>query len=331
MNSECASTRGGRTNLVTAFLFPGQGSQAVGMGKDLADKYPIARETFEEADEALGIKLSQLCFDGPEDQLRLTENTQPAILTVSVAAWRVLHENGIKPAFLAGHSLGEYSAHVAAGTISFAEAVRAVRNRGKYMQEAVPVGTGAMAAILGLELDAVAAICGDAAQGEVCEPTNINSPEQIVISGHAAAVERAVKLADERGAKRAKVLPVSAPFHCSLMKPAQERLSSDLRNLQFSAPKFPVVCNVCARPVEDANSAREALIRQVTGSVKWSESMQWLVRQGVQTFVEVGPGKVLCGLMRQIDRSKKCLNMEDEPSLQKTLEFLAPNAVIAQS
>jgi len=311
-----------------AFLFPGQGSQSVGMGKDLAHKYPIALRTFEEADEALGTRLSQLCFEGPEDQIRLTENTQPAILTVSVAAWRVLQEKGIKqPAFVAGHSLGEYSAHVAAGTVGFADAVRTVRNRGKYMQEAVPVGTGSMAAILGMDLDAVAGVCGDSAQGEVCEPANINSPEQIVISGHAAAVERAVKLADERGAKRAKVLPVSAPFHCSLMKPAQDRLSADLDALQFSAPKFPVVCNVYARPVEDAESAREALVRQVTGSVRWSESMQWLIQRGVQTFVEVGPGKVLCGLMRQIDRSKKCLNVEDEASLQKTLEFMATTPV----
>jgi len=311
-----------------AFLFPGQGSQSVGMGKDLAHKYPIALRTFEEADEALGTRLSQLCFEGPEDQIRLTENTQPAILTVSVAAWRVLQEKGIKqPAFVAGHSLGEYSAHVAAGTVGFADAVRTVRNRGKYMQEAVPVGTGSMAAILGMDLDAVAGVCGDSAQGEGCEPANINSPEQIVISGHAAAVERAVKLADERGAKRAKVLPVSAPFHCSLMKPAQDRLSADLDALQFSAPKFPVVCNVYARPVEDAESAREALVRQVTGSVRWSESMQWLIQRGVQTFVEVGPGKVLCGLMRQIDRSKKCLNVEDEASLQKTLEFMATTPV----
>ncbi len=311
-----------------AFLFPGQGSQSVGMGKDLAHKYPIALRTFEEADEALGTRLSQLCFEGPEDQIRLTENTQPAILTVSVAAWRVLQEKGIKqPAFVAGHSLGEYSAHVAAGTVGFADAVRTVRNRGKYMQEAVPVGTGSMAAILGMDLDAVAGVCGDSAQGEVCEPANINSPEQIVISGHAAAVERAVKLADERGAKRAKVLLVSAPFHCSLMKPAQDRLSADLDALQFSAPKFPVVCNVYARPVEDAESAREALVRQVTGSVRWSESMQWLIQRGVQTFVEVGPGKVLCGLMRQIDRSKKCLNVEDEASLQKTLEFMATTPV----
>jgi [acyl-carrier-protein] S-malonyltransferase len=311
----------------TAFLFPGQGSQAVGMGKDLAERFPTARRTFDEADEALGKKLSQLCFEGPEDQLRLTENTQPAILTVSVAAWRVLDEKGIKPAFVAGHSLGEYSAHVTAQTISFSDAVRTVRNRGKYMQEAVPVGTGAMAAILGMSLDAVAAVCGDAAQGEVCEPANVNSPDQIVISGHAAAVERAVKLAQERGAKRAIILPVSAPFHCSLMKPAQERLAVDLQNLKLSAPKFPVVCNVYAKPVEDAESAREALIRQVTGSVKWSESVQLLIARGVQTFLEVGPGKVLCGLMRQIDRSKKCLNVEEEASLQKTLEYLASTPV----
>src|SRR5438067_4007667 len=260
-----------------AFLFPGQGSQAIGMGKDLAERYPIARQTFEEADAALGLKISALCFEGPEDQLRLTENTQPAILTVSVAAWRVLNEKGIHAAFLAGHSLGEYSAHVAAGTISFADAVRAVRTRGRYMQEAVPVGTGSMAAILGMSPAAVATICADAAQGEICEPANINSPEQIVISGHTAAAERAAKLADERGAKRAKVLSVSAPFHCSLMKPAQERLAVDLGNMQFAAPSLPVVCNVYARPVEDADSARLALVNQVTGSVKWSESMQWLI------------------------------------------------------
>jgi [acyl-carrier-protein] S-malonyltransferase len=305
-----------------ALLFPGQGSQAVGMGKDLAEKYPLARRTFEEADEALGIKLSQLCFEGPEDQLRLTEITQPAILTVSIAAWRVLDEKGVKPNFVAGHSLGEYSAHVAAGTLSFADAVHTVRNRGKYMQEAVPVGTGSMAAILGMSMDAVAGVCGDAAEGEVCELANINSPEQIVISGHTAAVERGAKLADERGAKRAKVLPVSAPFHCSLMQPAQDRLAGDLQNLKFAQPELPVISNVYARPVEDAESAREALVRQVTGSVKWSESMQMLIGRGVQTFIEVGPGKVLCGLMRQIDRSRKTLNVEDDGSLQKTMEFL---------
>jgi [acyl-carrier-protein] S-malonyltransferase len=306
-----------------ALLFPGQGSQAVGMGKDLADKFAVAQQTFEEADDALGVKLSQLCFEGPEEQLRVTEITQPAILTVSVAAWRVLNDRGVKPNFVAGHSLGEYSAHVAAGTMSFANAVRTVRNRGKYMQEAVPVGTGSMAAILGMGFDDVVKVCADAAQGGVCEPANINSPEQIVISGHAAAVERGAKLADERGAKRAKVLPVSAPFHCSLMQPAQDRLAVDLGNLKLEQPKMPVICNVYARPIEDATSAREALVRQVTGSVKWSESMQVLIARGVQTLIEVGPGKVLCGLMRQIDRSKKCLNVEDEASLQKTMEFLA--------
>ena len=310
-----------------ALLFPGQGSQAVCMGKDLAEKFPSARHTFDEADEALGLKLSQLCYEGPEDQLRLTEITQPAILTVSVAAWRVLNEKGVKLSFVAGHSLGEYSGHVAAGTISFADAVRTVRNRGKYMQGAVPVGTGSMAAILGMNFDDVVKVCADAAQGEVCEPANINSPEQIVISGHAAAVERGAKLADERGAKRAKVLPVSAPFHCSLMQPAQDRLAVDLGALKFERPRVPVVCNVYARAVEDADSSREALVRQVTGSVKWNESMQTLIARGVQTFIEVGPGKVLCGLMRQIDRSKKCLNVEDDASLIKTLEFL--NAGVA--
>ena len=311
------------TTTTLAFLFPGQGSQAMGMGNDLADCYPIAKQTFEEADEALGTKISQLCFEGPEDQLWLTENTQPAILTVSVAAWRVLNEKGIKPAFVAGHSLGEYSAHIAAGTLRFTDAVRAVRNRGKYMQEAVPVGTGSMAAIVGMDIDAVVSLCADAAQGEVCEPANLNSPDQIVISGHTAAIERAVRLAEKRGSKRAKVLPVSAPFHSSLMKPAQDRLARDLEALKFSAPQIPVVANVYAKPVEDAVSSRETLIRQVTASVKWSQSVQLLISRGVQTFVEVGPGKVLCGLMRQIDRTKKAVNVEDGASLHKTLQYLS--------
>jgi [acyl-carrier-protein] S-malonyltransferase len=309
--------------MTIAFLFPGQGSQAIGMGKELAEKYPIARQTFEEADEALGYKLSHLCFEGPEDQLRLTEITQPAILTASVAAWRVLNEKGLKPAFVAGHSLGEYSAHVAAGTLTFADAIRTVRNRGKYMQESVPVGVGAMAAILGMEFAKVAAVCKDAAQGEVCEPANINSPEQIVISGHTAAVERAAKLADERGAKRAKLLPVSAPFHCSLMKPAQDRLAVDLFSLTFHQPAAGVVCNVDAALLNDADRSRDALIRQVTGSVKWDQSIRVLIGHGVQAFIEVGPGKVLCGLMRQIDRAQKCLNVADEASLQKSLEQIA--------
>jgi [acyl-carrier-protein] S-malonyltransferase len=306
-----------------AFLFPGQGSQAIGMGKELAAKHPIARQTFEEADEILGYKLSQLCFEGPEDQLRLTEITQPAILTASVAAWRVLNEKGLKPSFLAGHSLGEYSAHVAAGTLGFAAALRAVRHRGKYMQEAVPVGVGTMAAILGMEFAKVSAVCSDAAQGKVCEPANINSPEQIVISGHTAAVERATELADKRGAKRAKLLPVSAPFHCSLMKPAQDRLATDLCSITFTRPTAPVVCNADAALLEDADRSRDALIRQVTGSVKWEQSMRVLIAQGVRTFVEVGPGKVLCGLMRQIDRTRTCVNVADEASLQKTLEYIA--------
>ena len=302
-----------------AFLFPGQGSQAVGMGKELADIYGVARETFEEADEALGYKLSQLCCEGPEDQLRLTEVTQPAILTASVAAWRVLREKGMAASFAAGHSLGEYSAHVAAGTLSFSDAVRVVRNRGKYMQEAVPDGVGAMAAILGMPLQNVTAVCDDAAQGQVCEPANINSPEQIVISGHKAAVERAAKLASERGAKRAVMLPVSAPFHCSLMKPAQQRLTQDLAALCFNKPQMSVVCNVDAAVVEDAGSSRDALLRQVTGAVKWEASMTLLIGQGVEYFLELGSGKVLCGLMRQIDRTKTCRNVGDEGSLQKAL------------
>ena len=290
------------------------------MGKDLAEKFPVARQTFEEADDALGYQLSKLCFEGPEDQLRLTEITQPAILTASVAAWRVLDEKGIKPAFVAGHSLGEYSAHVAAGTIAFADAVRTVRNRGKYMQEAVPVGVGAMAAILGMSSEEVTAICSEAAQGEVCEPANINSAEQIVISGHKHAVERATKLASDRGAKRAILLPVSAPFHCSLMKPAQDRLAADLAQLAFQKPKLAVACNVDAALVEDPERSRDALVRQVTGSVKWHQSIHLLIARGVERFIEVGPGKVLSGLMRQIDRSKTCSNVGDEASLQKTLE-----------
>ncbi|MGB8012640.1 MAG: ACP S-malonyltransferase [Terriglobales bacterium] len=306
-----------------AFLFPGQGSQAVGMGKELAANYSVARQTFEEADDALGYKLSELCFEGPEEKLKLTEITQPAILTASIAALRVLQDKGMKPDFVAGHSLGEYSAHVAAGTLSFADAVRTVRNRGQYMQQAVPVGQGAMAAILGMPAAKVGEIAADAAQGEVCQAANINSPEQIVISGHAAAVERAIKLAHERGAKKAVSLPVSAPFHCSLMQPAQDRLATDLNALSFQNPSCPVVCNVDAAIVISAEVARAALIRQVTGTVRWEPSVRLLIEQGAGLFIEVGPGKVLWGLMRQIDRAKTCATVGDEASLRKTLEQIA--------
>jgi [acyl-carrier-protein] S-malonyltransferase len=308
-----------------ALLFPGQGSQSVGMGKELYEKYPLARQTFDEADEVLGYKLSQLCFEGPEDQLRLTEITQPAILTVSIAALRVLEVRMSKPCYVAGHSLGEYSAHVAAGTMSFADAVRTVRNRGKYMQEAVPVGVGTMAAILGMDLDNVTAVCADASQGEICQPANINSSEQIVISGNTAAVERAIKLAEERGAKKAKLLPVSAPFHCPLMKPAQDRLEADLNKLRLQKPAYPVACNVEASFVTDELCAHDTLVKQVTGSVKWDQCVRLLIASGAQTFIEVGPGKVLWGLMRQIDRSKTSLNVSDEASLTKTLESLGLN------
>jgi len=307
------------------FLFPGQGSQSAGMGKELALHHIAARRTFDEADEALGYELSQLCFEGPDEKLRMTEITQPAILTVSVAAVRVLAEYGIAPSMVAGHSLGEYSAHVAAGTLSFADALRTVRNRGKYMQEAVPVGVGAMAAVLNLAIEQVCAACDEALAkfpGAVCAPANINSPAQIVISGSKEAVEAAAELCKQKGAKRAVMLPVSAPFHCALMQPAQDRLAEDLNALCFHDPELPVMCNVEAALVTEAQKARETLIRQVTGAVQWESSIRALVSQGAKQFVEAGPGSVLTGLLRQIDKSQSCVYVENEATLQKAKQQL---------
>jgi len=293
------------------------------MGKDLAEKFPAARLIFEEADDALGFALSELCFNGPAEQLQLTENTQPAILTCSVAALRAMEAEGFpKPGFVAGHSLGEYSALVAGGSLSLADAVRTVRARGRYMQEAVPVGAGAMAAILGADLDVVTASCEEAAEGQVCSAANINSPGQVVIAGDVAAVDRAVGLLKTRGAKRAVKLNVSAPFHCALMMPAQERLEKDLVKISFADPEPPVVTNVDAIAVTKGAEAREALIRQVSQPVRWLGSVEFLISQGVQSFIETGPGKVLCGLMRQIDRSVSCVNVEDEASLRAAGETL---------
>jgi [acyl-carrier-protein] S-malonyltransferase len=308
-----------------ALLFPGQGSQSVGMGKELADRYPIAKQVFEEADAALGYSISQLCFEGPEDRLKLTEITQPAILTASIAALRVLEQHNIASAFCAGHSLGEYSAHVAAHTLSFADAVRTVRNRGRYMQEAVPVGEGAMAAVLGLKQGDVESICAQAAAetASVVSAANINSPEQIVISGSKRAVEAAMPLLKERGAKRVLPLPVSAPFHSALMQPAQDRLAADLNALHFQAPCVPVVTNVEAVPTTNAAHARQMLIQQVTGSVLWVQVIERLIAEGTEIFLEVGPGKVLTGLLRQIDRNQICFNVENEAILLKALEAIS--------
>ena len=306
-----------------AFVFPGQASQYSGMGKELAEKYPVARAVFDEADQALGFSVSKLCFEGTEDDLKLTANTQPAILTVSVAAGRVLAEKGVAPDFVAGHSLGEYSALVAAGSVKFADAVKLVHRRGTYMQEAVPAGQGAMAAIMGLSPAVVQDACKRAAEGEICSPANLNSPEQTVISGHAGAVKRAVEIASQLGAKRSMVLPVSAPFHSALMIPAQEKLEKDLNAAEFEDLQVPLVTNVDADSIRQGEEARSALIRQVTMPVRWEESMRMLLDEGVNTFVEVGPGRVLTGLMRQIERSVATLNVEDEKSLQATVEKIA--------
>jgi [acyl-carrier-protein] S-malonyltransferase len=308
----------------TAFIFPGQGSQYPGMGRELAENFACARAVFEEADQALGFAISKLCFDGPVEELQLTANTQPAILTASVAAARVLREKGIPADYVAGHSLGEYSALVAAGALGLADAVRLVRKRGQYMQEAVPVGQGAMAAILGLDGAAAEALCREAAQGEVVSPANLNSPGQVVIAGSAAAVARAVQIGKARGAKRAILLNVSAPFHCALMQPAQDRLSVDLDAAEIIDPPVPLVNNVDAQVVNAAAVVREGLKRQVTAPVRWEESMRRLRAEGVEMFVEVGPGKVLSGLLRQIDRSAECLRVEDVATLNEVVARLAP-------
>ncbi|HEV8140864.1 MAG TPA: ACP S-malonyltransferase [Pyrinomonadaceae bacterium] len=314
----------GNQQSAIAYIFPGQGSQSPGMGRELADKFPAARQIFEEADDALGFALSTLCFNGPAEELQLTENTQPAILATSVAVLRAIESEGFpKPDFVAGHSLGEYSALVAAGSLSLSDAVKTVRARGRYMQEAVPVGTGAMAAILGSDVETVNAACAEAAQGQVCSAANINSPGQIVIAGDAAAIDRAIEILKARGAKRAVKLNVSAPFHCALMKPAQEHLTANLDALQFDDLATPLVTNVDAKPIKTGAEARDSLVRQVSQPVRWLESVEFLSSHGVQTFIEIGPGKVLSGLVRQINRELRCLSVEDDSSLRATREALA--------
>jgi [acyl-carrier-protein] S-malonyltransferase len=305
-----------------AFVFPGQGAQAVGMGRALSEAFPESRAVYEEADAALGLALSRLCFGGPESELQLTANTQPALLATSVAALRPLVNRGVRPDWVAGHSLGEYSALVAAGAIGLADALRTVRRRGEYMQEAVPVGVGAMAAILGLDLPAVEAACREAAGEEVVSPANVNSPGQVVIAGHAAAVERASALCRSRGAKRAVKLPVSAPFHCALMKPAQDRLAAELARVPFRDPEVPLVNNVDARVVRDGAACRDGLVRQVSGAVRWQESVEVLAREGVDVFVEVGPGTVLSGLVRKIVRDARVLNVDSPESLAAAVAAL---------
>ena len=308
-----------------AFLFPGQGSQYPGMGRELAEAFPCAHRVFEEADQAAGFALSRLCFEGSAEDLQLTANTQPAILAVSVAAAQVLREKGIRADYVAGHSLGEYSSLVVAGALRLGDAVRLVRKRGQYMQEAVPVGQGAMAALLGMDVGTVEEVCREASQGQVVSPANLNSPGQVVIAGDAGAVARAVELAKTRGARRAVTLNVSAPFHCALMQPARQRLAQDLEAAEIADPQIPLVNNVDAQVVRSALAVRGGLKRQVTGPVRWEESIRVLRAQGVEAFVEVGPGKALTGLLRQIDRQAEGLHVEDLASLQGVLARLAAN------
>ncbi len=307
-----------------ALLFPGQGSQTVGMGKDLIENSPAAKAVFDEADEALGFSLSDMILNGPEDKLVLTAYTQPAILTVSVAVLRALEEKGARPepAFVAGHSLGEYSALVASGALSLADGVRLVHKRGTFMQEAVPPGTGAMAAILGLDADSVRAVCEEAACGEVCEPANFNTPAQTVISGHAAAVGRAVKLASGRGAKRSVPLNVSAPFHCSLMRPVADRLAAEMDACAWKTGVCPLVANVSAKPVADVAEIRRGLYEQTYSPVRWTESVRRMADLGVQGFIELGPGKTLCGMVKKIARGARVLNIGDYAGLDEFAPFV---------
>ena len=305
-----------------AFVFPGQGSQYVGMGRRLVEQFDICRETFEQADAALSDTLTTLCFEGPDDMLRLTENTQPAILAVSIAVHRLLVSRGVKPELVAGHSLGEYSAHVAAGTISFADALRTVRRRGQFMQKAVPVGTGAMAAIFGLDAESVLRACQEVADDEVVSPANLNAPGQIVIAGARDAVARAEVRAKELGARRSVALPVSAPFHCALMKPAEQRLEPELRRLVVSDPTVPVVANVDGELKENAISSIDALVRQVSAPVQWEAVVQRLITAGVDTCIEVGPGKVLSGLIKKIDKGMRIANVEDWDGLTRVEQLL---------
>jgi [acyl-carrier-protein] S-malonyltransferase len=306
-----------------AYIFPGQGSQVTGMGQDLFTHFSEARSVFEEADRSLEFSLSDLCFKGPEERLKLTENTQPAILAVSIAAFRVLCARGQKPSYVAGHSLGEYSALVAAGSLDLSQALQTVRKRGKYMQEAVPIGEGAMAAILGAGKAQVAELCQEASQGEILAAANLNSPSQIVISGAAAAVNRALALAKSKGIRRAMLLPVSAPFHCGLMQSAQQRLSQDLERIVFRDLEFPLINNADAMELRAGSSIPDSLSRQVCAPVRWTETVERLVECGVRLFVELGPGKVLSGLVRQIDKNLETAHVEDSKSLAETLEILS--------
>jgi [acyl-carrier-protein] S-malonyltransferase len=306
-----------------AYIFPGQGSQSVGMGKDLFENFTVSREIFQEADDALDFELSKMCFEGTAEDLALTANTQPAILTTSIAAFRAMQAEGFpEPAFAAGHSLGEYSALVAASAMTFADAVRTVRKRGTYMQDAVPVGVGAMAAILGLDLKTVEEVCLEVAENAICSPANINSPSQIVIAGNTEAIDRAIEILKKRGAKRAIKLNVSAPFHCALMYPAQERLAKDLEEVRFQDLKFPIVENVSAEPNQSGARVPEALTEQVSSPVRWAPSVEFLISNGVDSFVEVGAGKILSGLIRQINRDVRCLNVENLESLKNSLQSL---------